>query len=99
MLCSQIKTQKTEKYNKNLFPKGILGLNADYVNRYVQYVADRRMEELGFTPHYNVTNPAKWMSTATDVYELVNFFEAQNTNYEVNSKSHNMPTKQAGTEE
>ncbi len=87
------------EYNKNLFPRGILGLNADYVNQYVQYVADRRMEELGFAPHYNATNPAKWMSTATDVYELVNFFEAQNTNYEVNSKSHNMPTKQAGTEE
>jgi len=76
-------------YNKDLFPRGILGLNADYVNQYVQYVADRRLEELGFKPHYKVTNPAKWMSTATDVYELVNFFEAQNTNYEVNSKTHN----------
>ena len=75
-------------YNKDLFPNGILGLNADYVNQYVQYVADRRMEELGFAPHYNVTNPAKWMSTATDVYELVNFFEAQNTNYEVNARAH-----------
>jgi len=81
------------QYNKDLFPKGILGLNADYVNQYVQYVADRRLEELGFTPYYNVTNPAKWMSTATDVYELVNFFEAQNTSYEVNSKSHNANNK------
>jgi ribonucleoside-diphosphate reductase beta chain len=73
-------------YNKDMFPKGILGLNADYVNQYVQYVADRRLEELGLTPHFNVTNPAKWMSTATDVFELVNFFEAQNTSYEVNAK-------------
>ena len=81
------------QYNKDLFPKGILGLNADYVNQYVQYVADRRLEELGFQPHYKTTNPAKWMSTATDVYELVNFFEAQNTSYEVNSKSHNTPEK------
>jgi ribonucleoside-diphosphate reductase beta chain len=74
-------------YNKDLFPRGILGLNADYVNQYVQYVADRRMEELGLGKHYNVTNPAKWMATSTDVYELVNFFEAQNTNYEVDSGS------------
>ncbi len=74
-------------YNKDLFPKGILGLNADYVNQYVQYVTDRRLEELGLPPHYNVTNPAKWMTTATDVYELVNFFEAQNTSYEVNAKA------------
>jgi ribonucleoside-diphosphate reductase beta chain len=75
------------EYNKTLFPNGILGLNADYVNQYVQYVADRRLEELGLEPHYNVSNPAKWMSTATDVYELVNFFEAQNTSYEVNAKA------------
>ena len=74
-------------YNKDLFPNGILGLNADYVNRYVQYVADRRLEELGLEPEYRVANPAKWMSTATDVYELVNFFEAQNTNYEVNARA------------
>ena len=72
-------------YNKDLFPNGILGLNADYVNQYVKYVADRRLEELGFKKNYKVTNPAKWMSTATDVLELVNFFEQQNTKYEVDS--------------
>lgn len=75
-------------YNQDLFPKGILGLNADYVNQYVQYVADRRLEELGLEKHYNATNPAKWMSTATDVHELVNFFEAQNTSYEVDVAAH-----------
>lgn len=75
-------------YNKDLFPNGILGLNSDYVNQYVQYVADRRLEELGFPIHYKVSNPAKWMSTATDVYELVNFFEAQNTSYEVDVRAH-----------
>lgn len=74
-------------YNKDLFPQGILGLNAEYVNQYVQYVADRRMEELGLPKHYNATNPAKWMATSTDVYELVNFFEAQNTSYEVDVHS------------
>lgn len=75
------------KYNEDLFPNGILGLNSDYVNQYVKYVADRRLEELGFEPHFNVTNPAKWMATSTDVLELVNFFEQQNTNYEVNNKA------------
>ena len=78
-------------FNKDLFPRGILGLNADYVNQYVQYVADRRLIELGLEKHYNATNPAKWMSTATDVFELVNFFEAQNTNYEVDSGGDKKP--------
>jgi ribonucleoside-diphosphate reductase beta chain len=74
-------------YNQEMFPRGILGVNADYVNQYVQYIADRRLEELGFPTHFNVTNPAKWMATATDTLELVNFFETQNTNYEVNAKA------------
>jgi ribonucleoside-diphosphate reductase beta chain len=75
-------------YNNDLFPNGILGLNAEYVNQYVQYVADRRLEELGLPKKYGVTNPAKWMSSATDVFELVNFFEVQNTSYEVDAKAH-----------
>ena len=75
-------------YNKDLFPNGILGLNAEYVNQYVQYVTDRRLEELGLAKHYGANNPAKWMGTATDVFELVNFFEAQNTSYEVDVRAH-----------
>lgn len=74
-----------EQYNKDLLPNGILGLNADYVNQYVKYLTDRRLEELGFGPHYHVRNPAKWMAAANDVLQLVNFFEATNTSYEVNA--------------
>ena len=76
-----------EQYNRDLLPHGILGLNADYVNQYVQYLADRRLEELGFEPHYRVSNPAKWMATANDTLQLVNFFEATNTSYEVNASA------------
>ena len=74
-------------YNLDLFPRGILGLNANYVNQYVKYVADRRLQELSLEPHYNVSNPAKWMTSATDVLELVNFFESQNTSYETNASA------------
>lgn len=74
-----------EEYNRDLLPNGILGLNADYINQYVRYLADRRLEELGFEPHYKVSNPAKWMSAANDTLQLVNFFEATNTSYEVNA--------------
>jgi ribonucleoside-diphosphate reductase beta chain len=74
-----------EAYNRDLLPNGILGLNADYINQYVQYLADRRLEELGFEPHYKVSNPAKWMAGANDTLELVNFFESTNTSYEVNA--------------
>ena len=76
-----------EAYNRDLLPGGILGLNADYINQYVRYLADRRLEELGFGPHYNVANPAKWMAAANDTLQLVNFFESTNTSYEVNAKA------------
>lgn len=79
--------QMEEAYNRDLLPTGILGLNAEYVNQYVKYLADRRLEELGFEPHYKVSNPAKWMAAANDTLQLVNFFEATNTSYEVNSRS------------
>ncbi len=72
-------------YNKDMLPKGILGLNADYVNQYVMHMTDRRLQELGFEPEYNVPNPAKWMAAANDTLELVNFFESTNTSYEVNT--------------
>ena len=76
-----------EAYNHDLLPGGILGLNANYINQYVKYLADRRLEELGFEAHYKVTNPAKWMATANDTLELVNFFESTNTSYEANASA------------
>ncbi len=76
-----------EAYNRDMFPRGILGLNADYVNTYVKYLTDRRLEELGFEPEFNVSNPAKWMAAANDTLQLVNFFEQQNTSYEVNAQA------------
>lgn len=76
-----------EAYNRDLLPRGILGLNASYINQYVQYLADRRLEELGFEPEYRVGNPAKWMAAANDTLELVNFFESINTSYEVDARA------------
>ncbi len=75
-------------YNNDLLPNGILGLNAQYINQYVKYLADRRLEELGFAPYYKVSNPAKWMAIANDTLQLVNFFETTNTSYEVDAKAH-----------
>ena len=76
-----------EQYNRDLLPRGILGMNAEYINTYVKYLADRRLEELGFDPHYGVGNPAKWMAAANDTLQLVNFFESINTSYEVNARA------------
>ncbi|CAI9401153.1 MULTISPECIES: ribonucleotide-diphosphate reductase subunit beta [Aestuariimicrobium] len=76
-----------EAYNHDLLPTGVSGLNADYVNQYVRHLADRRLEELGFEPHFGDANPAKWMATANDTLQLVNFFESINTSYEVDARA------------
>lgn len=65
-----------EAYNKDMLPKGILGLNADYVNQYVKFMTDL-LEKLGFEKEYSMC-PAKWMAAANDTLELVNFFESTN---------------------
>lgn len=77
------------KFNKDLFPHGgILGLDADYVNQYVQFIADKRLEEMGLPKHYAVENPAKWTGNATDVLEIVNLLE-QETMLDKAKKSQN----------
>jgi ribonucleoside-diphosphate reductase beta chain len=86
MITDAVEMEAT--YNADLLPRGILGMNAEYINSYVKYLADRRLEELGFDAAYNVANPAKWMATANDTLELVNFFESINTSYEVDARAH-----------
>lgn len=76
-----------EDFNRDLLPNGILGMNADYVDTYVKYLADRRLAELGFQPAYDAPNPAKWMAAANDTLQLVNFFESINTSYEVDARA------------
>jgi ribonucleoside-diphosphate reductase beta chain len=73
-------------YNNTMLPEPLIGISAEVLNQYTRYVTDRRLEELGFEPEFNVTNPAKWMATEVDIPEIINFFEAQNTSYEVASK-------------
>jgi ribonucleoside-diphosphate reductase beta chain len=62
-------------------PNGILGLNADAVEQYVKYVADRRLERINLPKQYNVENPFPWMSEAIDLKKEKNFFETRVTEY------------------
>ncbi len=70
------------EYAKDCLPRGILGLNADAVIQYVQYVADRRLERLHLPTVYNVENPFPWMSEIIDLKKEKNFFETRVTEYQ-----------------
>jgi ribonucleoside-diphosphate reductase beta chain len=69
-------------YAKDCLPKGILGLNADAINQYVQYIADRRLERIKLEKVYDAANPFPWMSEVIDLKKEKNFFETRVTEYQ-----------------
>ena len=73
------------EFLKQLFDDGItFGVSYKEMEHYLKYIADRRLEELGFAPNYNIDdNPLKFLEKQ-DVMTLQNFFEVtpnQYTNY------------------
>jgi ribonucleoside-diphosphate reductase beta chain len=69
-------------YAKDSLPSGILGLNADAIHEYLQYIADRRLERLNMPKEYGVGNPFPWMSEIIDLKKEKNFFETRVTEYQ-----------------
>jgi ribonucleoside-diphosphate reductase beta chain len=69
-------------YAKDCLPRGVLGLNADVINTYIQYIADRRLEKIGLPKLYGSKNPFPWMSEVIDLRKEKNFFETRVTEYQ-----------------
>lgn len=70
------------RYVDDCLPRGILGLNAENVKLYVQYVADRRLERIRLPKEYNSANPFPWMSEIIDLKKEKNFFETRVNEYQ-----------------
>ena len=68
-------------YAKDCLPRGILGLNADAIKTYIEYIADRRLERIGLEKVYGSENPFPWMSEIIDLRKEKNFFETRVTEY------------------
>lgn len=60
----------------------IRGLNAIDVKRYIRYIADYRLKQLGLEPIFNIErNPLPWMDEILNSPEHTNFFENRVTEY------------------
>jgi len=71
-------------YARDVLPTGILGLNSDMFIDYVQFIADRRLSNLGLpSPFGEAQNPFPWMSEIIDLEKCKNFFETRVTEYSV----------------
>ena len=60
----------------------ILGLTAEIIREYIQYLADMRLRAVGLREIYHSKNPIKWVEQfASFNDQKTNFFEAKVTNY------------------
>jgi ribonucleoside-diphosphate reductase beta chain len=58
------------------------GLSPDEVKRYIRFIADRRMTQLGVEPVFKIEkNPLPWMDEMLNAVEHANFFENRATEY------------------
>ena len=64
------------------FDGGIEGMTSGDIKRYIRYIADRRMQQLGLEPLYHVSsNPLPWLDEMLNAPEHTNFFENRATEY------------------
>jgi ribonucleoside-diphosphate reductase beta chain len=69
-------------FAKEVFPRGIFGMNADGFKQYIEHVADRRLQSVELPPQYNRVNPFPWMAETIDLNKEKNFFETRVTEYQ-----------------
>jgi ribonucleoside-diphosphate reductase beta chain len=62
-------------------PVSLLGMNADKMCQYIEFVADHLLVTLGFSKHYNVGNPFPWMEMIS-MQGKTNFFERRVGEYQ-----------------
>ncbi len=70
------------QFAEDLLSLGVAGLSAREMWQYLQFVADRRLSQLGLQARYQVKNPFPFMELQ-DVQELTNFFERRVSAYQV----------------
>jgi ribonucleoside-diphosphate reductase beta chain len=71
------------QYAQDTMPRGVLGLNAQMFEQYLQFIANRRCSQVGLSQQYpGATNPFPWMSEVLDLKKEKNFFETRVTEYQ-----------------
>lgn len=76
-------TELEIQYARDSMPRGVLGMNASIMEEYLQFIANRRLAQLGLPEQFKgVTNPFPWMSEIMDLRKEKNFFETRVTEYQ-----------------
>jgi ribonucleoside-diphosphate reductase beta chain len=76
-------TQIEIEYARDTMPRGVLGMNAQMMEEYLQFIANRRLAQLGLPEQFQgAANPFPWMSEIMDLRKEKNFFETRVIEYQ-----------------
>ncbi|MEM7098097.1 MAG: ribonucleotide-diphosphate reductase subunit beta [Pseudomonadota bacterium] len=76
-------TQLEVQYARDTMPRGVLGMNANMMEEYLQFIANRRLAQIGLAEQFpGSKNPFPWMSEIMDLKKEKNFFETRVTEYQ-----------------
>ena len=76
-------TELETRYAKDTMPRGVLGMNANTMAEYLQFIANRRLAQIGLEEQFaGAKNPFPWMSEIMDLKKEKNFFETRVTEYQ-----------------
>lgn len=71
------------EYARDTMPRGVLGMNAAMMEEYLQFIANRRLIQIGLPEQFEgVQNPFPWMSEIMDLRKEKNFFETRVIEYQ-----------------
>jgi len=71
------------EYARDTMPRGVLGMNAAIMEEYLQFIANRRLIQIGLPEQFaGVANPFPWMSEIMDLRKEKNFFETRVIEYQ-----------------
>jgi ribonucleoside-diphosphate reductase beta chain len=76
-------TQLEIEYARDTMPRGVLGMNAAMMEDYLEFIANRRLVQIGLPEQFEgVSNPFPWMSEIMDLRKEKNFFETRVIEYQ-----------------
>ena len=82
LICSTIVDHEDAFIDLAFELGGVQGLDAAQTKTYIRFIADRRLQQLGLNPLYNVEkNPLPWLDEMLNAIEHTNFFENRATEY------------------
>ncbi len=70
-----------KEFVTDALPVSLIGMNAELMGQYIEFVADRLLQSLGCNKFYNATNPFPWMEMIS-LQGKTNFFEKRVGEYQ-----------------